>query len=117
MAAFTSFKQKIILIAGGSDKNLDYTPVGDNIVNCAKALILLGDTSKKIKEAVTNSSIYSKNNLNIYEVSSMKEAVNLANKISSENDIVVMSPASASFDLYKNYKERGKDFKNLVNNL
>lgn len=117
MAAFTSFDKKIILIAGGSDKNLDYTPVGDNIVKCAKILILLGSTSKKIKEAVTNSKIYNEENLKIYEVTSMKEAVNLAKDLANDKDIVVMSPASASFDLYKNYKERGKDFKTLVSNL
>ena len=117
MAAFTSFDKKIILIAGGSDKNLDYTPIGDNIVSCAKELILLGNTSKKIKEAVVSSKLYAESNLRIYEVTSMKEAVHLAKKISIDGDIVVMSPASASFDLYKNYKERGKDFKNLVESL
>ncbi|MDO4283574.1 MAG: UDP-N-acetylmuramoyl-L-alanine--D-glutamate ligase [Clostridia bacterium] len=117
MAAFTSFDQKIILIAGGSDKNLDYTPVGSNILHCAKILILLGNTSKKIKEAVIHCKEYRENELKIYEVSSMKEAVNLAKEVAIRGDIVVMSPASASFDLYKNYKERGKDFKNLVNTL
>ena len=117
MAAFTSFNQKIILIAGGSDKNLDYTPVGDNIINCAKILILLGNTSKKIKEAVINSKKYLESELKIYEVNSMKEAVELSSKVAKDGDIVVMSPASASFDLYKNYKERGKDFKNLVATL
>ena len=117
MAAFTSFDKKIILIAGGSDKNLDYTPIGENIVSCAKELILLGNTSKKIKEAVVSSKLYAESNLKIYEVTSMKEAVHLARSISTDGDIVVMSPASASFDLYKNYKERGKDFKNLVESL
>lgn len=117
MAAFTSFNKKIILIAGGSDKNLDYSPIGNNIINCAKILILLGNTSKKIKDAVENASNFENSDLKIYEVSSMSKAVNLARKVSKDGDIVVMSPASASFDLYKNYKERGKDFKNLVYSL
>ncbi len=117
MAAFTSFNQKIILIAGGSDKNLDYSPIGINIINCAKILILLGSTSKKIKDAVENNSNFVNSNLKIYEVNSMKNAVKLSMEVSNNGDIVVMSPASASFDMYKNYKERGKDFKNLVNSL
>ena len=117
MAAFTSFNQKIILIAGGSDKNLDYTSIGEYIISCAKALILLGNTKEKIKEAVISAKDYNKDEIKIYEVESMKDAVNLASSISNPKDIVVMSPASASFDMYKNYKERGKDFKNLVNNL
>lgn len=117
MAAFTSFNQKIILIAGGSDKNLDYSSIGNNIINCAKVLILLGATSKKIKNAVENANNFKTSDFKIYEVFSMSEAVSLAKEISNKGDIVVMSPASASFDLYKNYKERGKDFKNLVNNL
>lgn len=117
MAAFTSFSQKIILIAGGSDKNLDYSPIGNNIINCAKILILLGNTSKKIRDAVENASNFVNSDLKIYEVNSMSEAVKLAREVSKDGDIVVMSPASASFDLYKNYKERGKDFKNLVNSL
>lgn len=117
IAAFTSFSQKIILIAGGSDKNLDYSPIGNNIINCAKILILLGNTSKKIRDAVENASNFVNSDLKIYEVNSMSEAVKLAREVSKDGDIVVMSPASASFDLYKNYKERGKDFKNLVNSL
>lgn len=117
MAAFTSFSQKIILIAGGSDKNLDYTPIGDAIVHCAKEIILLGNTKEKIKHAIVSSFEYSKEKLGIHEVNNMEEAVALSTKLSHPNDIVVMSPASASFDLYANYKERGKHFKNLVNNL
>ncbi len=117
MAAFTSFSQKIILIAGGSDKNLDYTPVGEAMNRCAKILILLGNTKEKIKEAVIHARNYDKALLEIYEVTSMEEAVMLAHKLAKEKDIVVMSPASASFDLYANYKERGKHFKSLVEKL
>ena len=73
-------------------------------------------TEEKISKN-TNSKIYNEENLKIYEVTSMKEAVNLAKDLANDKDIVVMSPASASFDLYKNYKERGKDFKTLVSNL
>lgn len=113
IAALTSFNKKIILIAGGSDKNLDYTPLGKYIVKASKYLILLGDTSKKIKEAVLKVD----KNFKIKEVSNLKEAICYSKEIAKEGDIVVMSPASASFDMYKNYKQRGKEFKEIVLNL
>lgn len=113
IAALTSFDKKIILIAGGSDKNLDYTPLGKYIVKASKYLILLGDTSKKIKEAVLKVD----KNFKIKEVSNLKEAIYYSKEIAKEGDIVVMSPASASFDMYKNYKQRGKEFKEIVLNL
>lgn len=113
IAALTSFNKKIILIAGGSDKNLDYTPLGKYIVKASKYLILLGDTSKKIKEAVLKVD----KNFKIKEVSNLKEAIYYSKEIAKEGDIVVMSPASASFDMYKNYKQRGKEFKEIVLNL
>ncbi|CCY72018.1 uDP-N-acetylmuramoylalanine--D-glutamate ligase [Clostridium sp. CAG:921] len=117
MAALTSFDKKIILIAGGSDKNLDYTSLGDKIINSAKVLILLGATKNKIKKAVLDSKLYDSSKIKLEEVDSLEEAVLIASKISKSGDIVVMSPASASFDMFKNYKERGKLFKNLVNSL
>lgn len=117
MAALTSFDKKIILIAGGSDKNLDYTSLGDKIINSTKVLILLGATKNKIKKAVLDSKLYDSNKIKLEEVDSLEEAVLIASKISKSGDIVVMSPASASFDMFKNYKERGKLFKNLVNSL
>ncbi len=113
IAALTSFDKKIILIAGGSDKNLDYTPLGKYIVKSSKYLILLGATSKKIKEAVLKVD----KNFKIKEVSNLKEAIYYSKEIAKEGDIVVMSPASASFDMYKNYKQRGKEFKEIVLNL
>ena len=113
IAALTSFDKKIILIAGGSDKNLDYTPFGKYIVKSSKYLILLGATSKKIKEAVLKVD----KDFKIKEVSNLKEAIYYSKEIAKEGDIVVMSPASASFDMYKNYKQRGKEFKEIVLNL
>ena len=117
MAALTSFNQKIILIAGGSDKNLDYTSIGDEIIKSSKILILLGATKNKIKNAVLNSKLYNENDLIIKEVNSLEEAVNLASSMARYDDVVVMSPASASFDMFKNYKERGELFKKLVMEL
>ena len=108
---------KIILIAGGYDKHLDYTELGDIIARKVKVLILLGATSEKIETAVRNSKHYAENNPVIIRVGSMDEAVNAARENAGSGDIVSMSPASASFDLYKDFDERGKHFKSLVNAL
>ena len=101
---------KIILIAGGYDKKIPYAPLGPVIVDKVKYLIIMGATAPKIKEAVLNAENYSEGNPVIIEVSNMEEAVMKA-------DIVSMSPASASFDLYKSFDERGKHFKKIVNSL
>lgn len=117
MAALTSFDKKIIMIAGGYDKNLDYTDFGNIVVDKAKCLVLLGNTKKKIKNAVLNSSKYNKDSIQIKEVSSMEEAVDVAKDNAQKGDIIVMSPASASFDMYKSYKDRGKHFKEIVEKI
>lgn len=117
MAALTSFDKKIILIAGGYDKNLDYSGIGKYIIDSSKYVILLGDTKKKIKEAILKEKTYDKDSLIIEEVASLEEAVKLASKVAKEGDVVVMSPASASFDMFKSYKERGNIFKGLVEKI
>lgn len=111
------YDEKIIIIAGGYDKHIPYEPLGPVICDKVKTLILLGDTAEKIKEAVVNSENYSNNNPEIIMVNNMDEAVKTAYNLAKEGDIVSMSPASASFGLYKNFEERGNHFKELVNNL
>lgn len=117
LAALTSFNKKIILIAGGYDKNLDYSGVGKYIIDSSKYVILLGNTSGKIKESILNQEKYDKEALVIKEVKSLEEAVKLASHNAKDGDIVVMSPASASFDMFKSYKERGEIFKKLVKEI
>lgn len=119
IAGLKSFNQKIILIAGGYDKNLDYTPLSPYIVDKVKTLILMGKTAPKIEEAVRLElqKRGEENKLDIITLVSMEECVNYANSIAKSNDIVVLSPASASFDMYKNFEVRGNHFKELVNNL
>ena len=117
LAALSAFEQKIILIAGGSDKNLDYLEFGKNVIDSCKYVILLGATKDKIKEAIQENIHYDKEKLVIKEVKNLEQAVNLANEIAKKGDVVVMSPASASFDMFKNYKQRGKYFKELVESL
>ncbi len=111
------YKDRIILIAGGYDKNIPYEPLGPVIACKVKTLILMGDTAPKIEKAVKECAEYNSSLLTIINVTNMEQAVNKAYEIAKSGDIVSMSPASASFDLYKNFDERGKHFKTLVNNL
>lgn len=115
-AGLCSFSEPIVLIAGGYDKHLDYSEFGDLVAQRVKALILLGATSEKIRRAVLASRHYSPA-LSITEVSSMEEAVKAAREQAARGDVVLLSPASASFDLYRNFMERGRHFKDLVNAL
>lgn len=108
---------KIILIAGGYDKHLDYTELGDVICQKVKTAILMGATADKIEAAVRGSRYYSEGNPVIFRVADMGEAVACARREAKSGDIVSMSPASASFDLYKDFDARGKHFKALVNAL
>ncbi|MBQ3264976.1 MAG: UDP-N-acetylmuramoyl-L-alanine--D-glutamate ligase [Ruminococcus sp.] len=108
---------KIILIAGGYDKHLDYTELGDVICDKVKIAILMGATADKIEAAIKGSPKYAEGNPVIFRVKDMEEAVNCAHENAVKGDIVSMSPASASFDLYKDFDARGKHFKALVNAL
>ncbi len=111
------YDKKIILICGGYDKNLDYTDLGSKICKKVKHLILLGATAEKIETAVKASDDFISCGINIVRVSSMEEAVLKARNLAVDGDIVSMSPASASFDMYKDFEERGNHFKELVNKL
>lgn len=111
------YDEKIILIAGGYDKKLDYTELGNVICKKVKILILLGATADKIDTAVNNSADFADCGIKVFRVESMQEAVEVARREAVSGDIVSMSPASASFDLYKNFEERGNHFKKLVNQL
>lgn len=117
IAGLNSFDEDIILIAGGYDKNLDYTPIAKPIVEKVKGLILIGQTSGKIFEAVKNELENQNKKLNIYMCDNLEDTVKTAKKIAKENQIVLFSPASASFDMFKNFADRGIQFKNLVNKL
>ena len=118
IAGLKSFNDKVILIAGGYDKNIPYEPLAPYILEKVKHLILIGKTATKIRNAVIaeakKQKVDLKEILDIVEFNTLEECVNHANKIAKENDIVVMSPASASFDMYKNFEERGNHFKRLV---
>lgn len=111
------YDEKIIIIAGGYDKHIPYEPLAPVICDKVKVLILMGDTAEKIETAVKNANNYIENNPVIFNVNNMEEAVQKARENSVRGDIVSLSPASASFGLYRNFEERGNHFKELVNNL
>ncbi|WFA09630.1 UDP-N-acetylmuramoyl-L-alanine--D-glutamate ligase [Tissierella sp. Yu-01] len=107
--AIEAVKSPIILIAGGYDKGTEFDSFIKEFKDKVKALILLGDTKDKLKKAALNN-----NYTSIYEVNSIKEAVDLSYELGNEGDNVLLSPACASWDMYRNYEERGNDFKNHV---
>ncbi|MEE0929744.1 MAG: UDP-N-acetylmuramoyl-L-alanine--D-glutamate ligase [Acutalibacteraceae bacterium] len=115
LGTLSLYDKKIILIAGGYDKKIPYDSLGSVIVDKVKYLILMGATAPKIQQAVLNAENYKEGNPIIINVNNMEEAVAKAREVAVEGDIVSMSPASASFDLYKNFDERGKHFKTIVN--
>ena len=117
IAGLNSFDEKIVLIAGGYDKHLDYTPIGKPIVDNVSKLILMGDTAEKINEAVKNELEKQSKTMPIYRCSTLEEVAKKAKEIAKEGEIVLFSPASASFDMFKNFAERGDKFKEIVNLL
>lgn len=114
IAGLESFQQKVILIAGGYDKQIPYDVLAEPICAHVKTLILTGATAPKIRDCVL---AVSGEHPPIIEVADLETAVREAEAQASEGDIVIMSPASASFDRFKNFMERGKLFKALVEAL
>lgn len=117
IAGLNSFDEEIVLIAGGYDKHLDYEPIAKPILDRVKTLILLGQTSGKILNAVKEKQEELGIKIDIYKVDTLEEAVEKAKMEAKPNQVVLFSPASASFDMFKNFEERGNKFKELVKNL
>lgn len=108
--ALASFDGNVILIAGGKDKNSDFKPLRELIRAKVKMLILMGEARYKMKDAL-------KNGIAIELAETMQEAAVLACRAARPGDVVLLSPACASFDRYKNYEERGEDFKRCVREI
>lgn len=115
IAGLNSFHQKVILIAGGKDKGISYESLGPVINERVKLLLLCGATAGVIRQSVEQAANY--NGLEILDVEDYQEAVSLADSHSREGDVVILSPASTSFDRFANFMDRGKTFKNIVNQL
>ena len=117
IAGLHSFDEDIVLIAGGYDKHLDYEPIAKPIVDKVKALILIGQTAEKIYTAVTRELEKQNKELPIYMCTNLLQTVQMANKVAKEGQVVLFSPASASFDMFKDFADRGNKFKEIVNRL
>ena len=117
MAGLKCFPEKVILIAGGYDKHIPFDELGPAITNHVKRLILTGDTSPKIRAAVEAAPDYSERLLVIEEFHDFRDAVEAAHKAAKAGDVVLLSPACASFDKFKNFMERGNTFKQIVQEL
>jgi UDP-N-acetylmuramoylalanine--D-glutamate ligase len=140
ITALDAFEKPIIIIAGGYDKNLPFDKLGEKIAHKAKAAILIGQTAPKIAEAIKTAHLLiraKQDNLKnpqstiesrtlvpreaegskIKLVDSFAEAVQLANQLAAIGDVVLLSPACASYDMFENYEQRGREFSRLVQDL
>ena len=117
IAGLRSFAQKIILIAGGYDKKIPYQPLAPEILAHVKVLVLMGATGPRIEEAVRQQPGFEDSGLVILHAGDMQEAVALARSAARPGDVVSLSPASASFDVYPNFEVRGRHYKQIVNSL
>ena len=117
ISALNSFNKEIVLIAGGEDKNLDYTPLGIKIVEKVKSLILIGQTASKIYEAVKIEEEKQNKKVDIHMCETFKQSLELAKRIAKPGQIVLFSPASTSFDMFKDMYDRGDKFRKEVNDF
>ena len=117
IAGLRSFSEKVILIAGGYDKYIPYDVLGPEICKHVKKLFLGGATGILIREAVEKCPEYDPAQLEIVDCKTFAPAVHAAAAAAVEGDIVLMSPASAAFDQFKNFMVRGEYYKKLVKEL
>lgn len=117
IAGLRSFQQKVILIAGGYDKHIPYEPLALPMAQCVRHLILTGATADKIEQAAKQGMERTDTHYPVERAASLEEAVVLAQRAARPGDVVILSPASASFDQFKNFMERGDRFRALVQAL
>lgn len=117
IAGLNAFSESVVLIAGGYDKNISYTPLAKPILEKVSKLILFGNTKNKIYDAVMELKKKSDSNLQIYVMDTLEEVIEVAYQVSIPGEVVLFSPASASFDMFKNAYQRGDLFKEMVNKL
>jgi UDP-N-acetylmuramoylalanine--D-glutamate ligase len=105
-----SFNEPVILIAGGRDKDGDFSALRRPVRDRVKALVLIGEARDKIRKALGES-------IETIEEDSLQDAVAKARELASPGDIVLLSPACASFDMFRDFEDRGKQFREIVNKL
>ena len=112
-----SFPEQVILIAGGYDKHIPFDVLGPEVCTHVKKLYLTGATAQKIYDAVVNCPDYTEGKPEIYVNDDFTDTVHAAAAAAHEGDVVLLSPACAAFDKFKNFMVRGKFFKKLVQEL
>ena len=117
IAGINAFDEKIILLAGGYDKNIPYDSLAKPILDKVRVLILFGNTKDKIYDAVMKESKIENKEVEIYIERTLEEVISRAKEVANEGEVVLFSPASASFDMFKNAYQRGDIFRELVNKL
>jgi UDP-N-acetylmuramoylalanine--D-glutamate ligase len=113
LGAFADLGARPIVICGGYDKNIPFEPLAKALKDTAKAVVLTGATANKINEVLEREGIQ----IDVHIEHDFEKAVNVARKIATKHDIVLLSPACASFDSFKNFMERGDKFKKIVNDF
>ncbi len=117
-AALSAFgDQRVVIICGGYDKNIPFEPLAVSLCRHAKTVVLTGATAGKIKSAILACPEYSDGIFELAERPDFADAVHAASESAAEGDVVILSPACASFDTFKNFAQRGLRFKELVNGL
>ena len=116
-AGLRAMKRKPIIIVGGYDKHIAFDGLGDDLCRYAKRVYITGDTAEKIHTAIVSSSLYADNSVPFEMIDDFKDAVLAAARAAEMGDIVLLSPACASFDHFKNFSERGNYFKKIVMEL
>ena len=117
IAGLRSFHEQVILIAGGYDKHIPFDVLGPEVCAHVKRLYLTGATAEKIRDAVVNCPDYAEGKPEIVMIEDFTETVHAAAASAQSGDVVLLSPACAAFDKFKNFMVRGKYFKKLVQEL
>ncbi len=115
LASIRSFDRKVNVILGGYDKRLDFTPLAEEGNKFIKNVVLVGDTKYKIQEAFNKEEEKSGEYIPLHMAENFEDAVRLLKSISIDGDAAILSPACASFDMFRNFEERGDKFVELVN--
>jgi UDP-N-acetylmuramoylalanine--D-glutamate ligase len=116
-AALSALSLKPVIICGGSEKGVEFDTLALDLCEKTKAVVLTGDAAKNILNSIEKCPIYDKEKLPVYHVPEFDEAVKKAASLAENGDIVLLSPACASFDRFCDFAHRGNHFKELVNNL
>ncbi|MDP8265992.1 MAG: Mur ligase family protein [Candidatus Aceula meridiana] len=108
--ALRAMQRPVVMICGGRDKNIDFSVLSEIVIEKVKFMIIIGEARKKIKKAFASL-------IDIEEADSLCDAVKKAKQKAEQGDCVLLSPMCTSFDMFKNFEERGKVFKEIVNQL